>query len=212
MLDRIIKFCTCSYDCKDLHQFKPTLNIFNQADEHIEEFKFDFKHEYEYVLEQKWKVGYTYMDLIHIELIRSEFETIQMKDILNESRYDVFNLRKRVLGIADEKFDGGVRARHDICVPIIMDATGDTIKKCALFRAEVLHLVALQWSSVTIMSVDNKDLFATSHFIDHSQLPYYLNNNKNDNIITYDRNNERSMLVRSLNGDAFILKGNSNLN
>lgn len=192
---------------------KPTLSLCEPKEEagYVEEVHIDVKDPVgnAYVLEQTWRSCFRVLNSVMIELVKGEYEKVRIRDVLSE--YGEFiELKKRVLNSwRDYK---AIRARHKICATL-----GVTQSLTSLFKFDILHVKALQWYSVKILSAANNKSLATSHLICQSQLPSkeQLSDDCDDDddgsssssLITYDPKTEKSMLVRNINGDAFIVKG-----
>lgn len=174
--------------------FDPKFIIPDQAAEY-QNFGFNLKDTYEneFTLNQKWMISVSKENSIGLELIQQPFNTIHMKDILHE--YAAFDLKNRNF---QGKNGEGIRAQH--VVTSLMNN-----EKVSLFKAEILHIVSLQWSSVKISLEDR--VLSTAHLIGWTQLPSDEQIKHSLSCITFDPKSERAMLVRNLLGDYAIVKG-----
>lgn len=205
----------------DEYIFRPKLGLFKVIKSEKKykkgfELNFNDSKGNEYVVEQKWNVAYKIIDHIRLEMKKQNFETILINDDVMFSEYAV---KFKSLGklknenVKDKRpIIQSVRGYHGFYA---MTTTAEgNFYKYELFKVEVLHVVALEWSSVRIIldydNNANKSALATSHLIDPSRI--ILSKNEmtclNSPYIRYDSKFERAMLVRNLlEGDAFIIIG-----
>lgn len=179
---------------KEAH-FDPKLIVPAQGVE-FQNFAYRLKdtHMNEFTVDQKWKIESFDEKTVGLELIQQPFKSVHMMDIINE--YAAFDLKNRNLSGSRGE---AIRAQH-----IIGSMMNN--ERVSLFRAEILHIVSMQWSSVKISLEDR--LLATAHLIGWTQLP---SNEQIDrettSCITFDPKNERAMLIRNLHGDYAVVKG-----
>lgn len=158
-------------------------------------FRFDDARGNEYTLEQKWKIETTNDKSVRFDMVAQEtFEYVHMIDVMYE--YEAFDLKNRNVGGAR---GDGVRARHALV------STINSEEKVSLFQIDLLHIVALQWSSVKV--VMNEKLLAAAHLIGWAQLPSNEQIKKETSAcVTLDPRSEKAMLVRNLRGDYAVVK------
>lgn len=172
-------------------------------------FRFDDARGNEYTLEQKWKIESTNDKSVRFDLIESvgAFECVRILDIMYE--YEAFDLKGRTgggcgMGVRGGGGGGGsldgIRSQHTLV------STMNGEEKVCLFKVDLLHVIALQWSSVKIFA-DERRVFATAHLVGSSHLPSSEQIKlETSACMTLDGTCERAMLVRNLRGDYAIVK------
>ena len=141
------------------------------------------------------KLNITSKEQAHIifNLLMSEFQNIDMNVIGHE--YGMFDLKNRDFTARKGE---GIRAQHFITAT----SKGQLFR---LYTAEIMHIVALQWSSIKISF--GSRLMATSHLIGLIHLPHYQQLRNVANICALDPKFEKAMLVKNLFGDFAIVLG-----
>ena len=153
-------------------------------------FVSDGKENYEFSLKYTNQIKFNRkLDFI---LEKKDFYNVNMLDILPE--YDMFDLENKNF---QDKNGEGIRAIHLV---------KDDNRKISLYKAEILHIISIQWSSVKILS-DNNRLVSSAHLIGSNQLPMLDQISSQSKMITLNTKFEKAMLVRNINGDFAILKG-----
>jgi hypothetical protein len=138
----------------------------------------------------KWKfnlnrsVNYRYS----LNILNVIFRKFHMKEIINE--YNAFDLGN--IDLTGSRGDC-LRAQHTIS---------------GIYNCEVLHVPAIQWSSVRILSRDKSKSLTTSNLIGSAQLPSKSQIEEDSPyIIDLDPQLEKAMLVKNVDSDFAIVKG-----
>jgi hypothetical protein len=126
---------------------------------------------------------------------KDNFKKYHMKDIINEC--NAFDLRN--IDFSGPRGDC-IGAQHKVQVNI--NASPVEVYKC-----EVLHVPAIQWSSIRILTRDEMKMMTTSNLISLAQLPLKGQIQDANFALDLDPKFEKAMLVKSVCGDYAIVKG-----
>lgn len=115
-----------------------------------------------------------------------QFKPVSMRQI--EDVYNIFDIRKiTALG------DRALIARHLVLIGSKQDLA---------YKAEILHIPKIKWSSIRILF--NGKCTASAHLINSNHLP--LKSQVEHSVLSIDPRCDRAMLIRDLDGDFAVVK------